>query len=185
MIDRGGGGKIINIASTSGRHARARFAAYCASKAALLIFTQCLACELGPYQINVNAISPAAVDSERTGYITAAMSSEPVSPETWWTSEKREQFIKAGCNDSLGASCGRIGYCQDSGVPRFIRIRLPHGPRHQRDRWLRIGLKALNGIYMGMLPYHHMRDNPHHDCILNWIVIRNKVSYALRHLVRP
>ena len=95
MIDRGGGGKIINIASTSGRHARARFAAYCASKAALLIFTQCLACELGPYQINVNAISPAAVDSERTGYITAAMSSEPVSPETWWTSEKREQFIKA------------------------------------------------------------------------------------------
>ena len=93
MIDRGGGGKIINIASTSGRHARPRFAAYCVSKAALLIFTLCLACELGAYHINVNAISPTAVDSERTGYIAAAMPSELVSPETWRTSKRREEFI--------------------------------------------------------------------------------------------
>ena len=95
MIDRGGVGKIITIASTSGKHSRPRFAVYCASKTALLIITQCLACELGACHINVNAISPAAVDSGRTGYIAASMSSNLVSPETWRTrtSKKREEFV--------------------------------------------------------------------------------------------
>jgi NAD(P)-dependent dehydrogenase (short-subunit alcohol dehydrogenase family) len=95
MIDRGQGGKIINISSTSGKQGRARFAAYCASKFALIGFTQSLAQELAAYRINVNAICPGTVDTERTGYIVAALSSEEdISPETWWESEHRAQMLQ-------------------------------------------------------------------------------------------
>ena len=55
-----GQGKIINIASVAGR--RGHLAnAYCASKAAVISITQSLAEELGPSNINVNAICPGLI----------------------------------------------------------------------------------------------------------------------------
>ena len=110
MIDRGQGGKMINIASTSGRQGRPRFAAYCASKFAVIGFTQSLAHELGVHRINVNAICPGAVDTERTGYIESAMSSEPLSAETWWTSQHREQFVR---DQALRTPLGRVAQGND------------------------------------------------------------------------
>ena len=94
MIERGKGGKIINMSSTSGKHGRARFAAYCASKFGVRGFTQSLAQELAPHQINVNAICPGSVDTERVGYILEATSSEDISAESWRTSEHRQAFIQ-------------------------------------------------------------------------------------------
>ena len=76
MVHRGGGGKIVIISSSAGKRGRARFAAYCASKFALIGFTQALAEELGPHGINVNAICPGLVDSERTDFIAAALAPE-------------------------------------------------------------------------------------------------------------
>ena len=76
MIQRGGGGKIIVISSNAGKRGRARFAAYCASKFALIGFTQSLAQELGPHRINVNAICPGMVDTERADVIAAALAPE-------------------------------------------------------------------------------------------------------------
>jgi NAD(P)-dependent dehydrogenase (short-subunit alcohol dehydrogenase family) len=73
MIARGGGGKIIVISSGAGKRGRARYAAYCASKFALIGFTQSLAEELAPYRINVNAICPGLVDTERVDFIAAAL----------------------------------------------------------------------------------------------------------------
>ena len=73
MIARGEGGKIINISSTAGRQGMPRFAAYCASKFAVIGFTQSLAHELAPHQINVNAVCPGTTLTERTGYIAAAL----------------------------------------------------------------------------------------------------------------
>ena len=73
MIDRGEGGKIINISSTAGRIGMPRYAAYCASKFAIIGFTQSLAHELAPHQINVNAVCPGTTVTERTGYIAAAI----------------------------------------------------------------------------------------------------------------
>ena len=61
MIARGGGGKIIVISSGAGKRGIARYAAYCASKFALIGFTQALYQELAPYRINVNAICPGLV----------------------------------------------------------------------------------------------------------------------------
>ena len=54
MIRRGEGGKIIIISSVAGKQGLALRAAYCASKFALIGFTQSLALELASYRINVN-----------------------------------------------------------------------------------------------------------------------------------
>ena len=58
------GGKIINIASIIGKKASIYHAHYCASKFAVIGLTQTLAIELAPYNINVNAVCPGAVDDE-------------------------------------------------------------------------------------------------------------------------
>ena len=81
MIDRGGGGKISGISSGAGKRGIARYAAYCASKFALIGFTQSLAHELAPHQVNVTAICPGLVDSERVDFIAAALVSEGQSAE--------------------------------------------------------------------------------------------------------
>jgi len=53
-----GGGKIVNIASIAGRKGGAGLAHYSASKAGAISLTQSLARELGPLNINVNAVCP-------------------------------------------------------------------------------------------------------------------------------
>ena len=79
MVGRGHGGKIIIISSVAGKRGVARYAAYCASKFALVGFTQALALELAAHNINVNAICPGLVDTERPEYIAAALAPEGVS----------------------------------------------------------------------------------------------------------
>ena len=81
MIARGGGGKIIIISSGAGKRGRARFAAYCSSKFALIGFTQSIAQELAEHKINVNAICPGLVDTERADFIAAALAPEGQSAE--------------------------------------------------------------------------------------------------------
>lgn len=56
-------GKIINIASDSGMYAWPNESAYASSKAALISLTRVLALELGPYNINCNAVCPGATDT--------------------------------------------------------------------------------------------------------------------------
>ena len=53
-----GGGKIVNIASVAGRHGSGTHADYSASKAGAISVTQSLANELGPFNVNVNAVCP-------------------------------------------------------------------------------------------------------------------------------
>ncbi len=64
MIARGGGGKIINMASQAGRRGEALVAVYCASKAAVISLTQSAGLNLIQHGINVNAIAPGVVDGE-------------------------------------------------------------------------------------------------------------------------
>ena len=56
-------GKIINFSSKSGKTGSALMSHYCASKGAIISFTQALAYELAPYGINVNCVCPGITDN--------------------------------------------------------------------------------------------------------------------------
>ena len=61
-----GRGSIVNVASISGVPGPQKFpgfAAYCASKAAVISFTECLAVEVKDRGIRVNCVSPGSVDT--------------------------------------------------------------------------------------------------------------------------
>ena len=61
----GSGGRIINMASISGRgYAGASNAAYAASKGAVIALTKMAAQQLGRYNINVNAVCPGITRTE-------------------------------------------------------------------------------------------------------------------------
>ena len=81
LIAQGTGGKIINMSSVTGKRGSARFAAYSASKFAVIGFTQSLACELAPYQVNVNAICPGLVETERFGHLASVLMPEHLSAD--------------------------------------------------------------------------------------------------------
>jgi 3-oxoacyl-[acyl-carrier protein] reductase len=69
MLRQGVGGRIINIASTTGKIPYARMAAYSASKAGLLGLSRAMALELAPAKITVNAVCPGVADTDRIDYI--------------------------------------------------------------------------------------------------------------------
>jgi NAD(P)-dependent dehydrogenase (short-subunit alcohol dehydrogenase family) len=57
-------GRVINIASISGREGTAMLAAYCAAKHGVVGFTRALAEELRAAKVCVNAICPGSVDTQ-------------------------------------------------------------------------------------------------------------------------
>ena len=63
MVKQGQGGKIVNVASTSGYLGRASAIAYTSAKAGVLNLTRSLAVQLAPYNIRVNSVSPNRVGS--------------------------------------------------------------------------------------------------------------------------
>jgi meso-butanediol dehydrogenase / (S,S)-butanediol dehydrogenase / diacetyl reductase len=58
-------GRIINMASVSGKRGTPRRGAYTASKFGVIGLTQAMAQELAPHGITVNAICPGSVDTSR------------------------------------------------------------------------------------------------------------------------
>lgn len=110
MIARGGGGKIINMASQAGRRGEALVAVYCATKAAIISLTQSAGLNLIQHGINVNAISPGVVDGEHWDGVDAFFAKyEGKQPGQ----KKRE----------VGASVpfGRMGVAEDlTGIAVFL-----------------------------------------------------------------
>jgi 3-oxoacyl-[acyl-carrier protein] reductase len=60
-------GKIGNVSSTAGLDAGAGYHPYGTAKAAIIHYTRSLAQELGPYNVNVNAIAPGIIRTGRLG----------------------------------------------------------------------------------------------------------------------
>jgi NAD(P)-dependent dehydrogenase (short-subunit alcohol dehydrogenase family) len=78
---RQGGGSIVNVASASGIKAAAASSAYCASKAAVIMFTKSVAveCVQDGSRIRVNAVAPGGVMTpmwDKTAGVSAIMESE-------------------------------------------------------------------------------------------------------------
>ena len=68
MLERGGGGCIINTSSVAGKVGSARRGPYNASKFAVIGLTQAMAQELAPYGITVNAVCPGIINTSRADH---------------------------------------------------------------------------------------------------------------------
>ena len=134
MIMPGQGGKIINISSVAGKQGMARFAAYCASKFAVRGFTQALALELAPHHINVNAICPSLIETERVDDMAAALAPEGISKEAY-----REQML---ANSISATPMGRMG--QPADVAQLVAFLASA----QSDFLTGLSITAAGGSYM-------------------------------------
>ena len=83
MLERGRG-RVINIASTAGKWGTRNQSAYNASKHAVLGLTRCLALELAPQGVLVNAICPWIVDTDLGDELVSGLArSAGVAAETF------------------------------------------------------------------------------------------------------
>ncbi len=64
LVERGEGGKIVNVSSSAGRRAQPQYGGYTPAKFAVIGLTQMLAKELAPHRVNVNAVCPGSTDTD-------------------------------------------------------------------------------------------------------------------------
>lgn len=71
IMRRGGSGSIVNLASISSVIAQSQMVTYNATKAAIANMTRCMAMDLAPDNIRVNAVGPGAVWTQIVARLTA------------------------------------------------------------------------------------------------------------------
>ncbi|MBI5946688.1 MAG: glucose 1-dehydrogenase [Chloroflexi bacterium] len=91
-----GGGKIVNIASIAGRKGGPGLAHYCASKAGAISVTQSLARDLGPGNINVNAVCPGLLWTDMWRQLEAMIGGDE-TPEVVDRRQVFDAFLSTNC----------------------------------------------------------------------------------------
>lgn len=71
MVRHGLRGAVINMASQAGRRGEALVSHYCATKAAVISYTQSAALAMAPHGIRVNAIAPGVIDTPMWAHVDA------------------------------------------------------------------------------------------------------------------
>ncbi|NBW24559.1 MAG: L-iditol 2-dehydrogenase [Betaproteobacteria bacterium] len=70
MVDKGvSGGSVINMASQAGRRGEALVSHYCASKAAIISYTQSAALAMASHKIRVNGIAPGVINTPMWAHV--------------------------------------------------------------------------------------------------------------------
>ena len=92
-------GAVINMASQAGRRGEALVSHYCATKAAVISYTQSAALAMAPHGIRVNGISPGVIDTPMWQHVDALFARhEGLAP-----GEKKKQVGKAVPLGYMGA----------------------------------------------------------------------------------
>jgi len=72
MVEAGvAGGSVINMASQAGRRGESLVSHYCATKAAIISYTQSAALAMAPHAIRVNGIAPGVINTPMWGHVDA------------------------------------------------------------------------------------------------------------------
>jgi 3-oxoacyl-[acyl-carrier protein] reductase len=107
-------GKIVNIASVHGIRAEFGLSNYAASKAGLIGLTRSMAMELGPRNINVNAVAP--------GYIRTTRLTGGVSPEILDRARERSALKRLGDPRDVAAA---VRFLVSEGARHITGVVLP------------------------------------------------------------
>jgi D-sorbitol dehydrogenase (acceptor) len=91
MVEQQTRGAVINMASQAGRRGEALVAHYCATKAAIISYTQSAALAMAPHHIRVNAIAPGVIDTPMWAHVDALFAKYENLP----LGEKKKQVGKA------------------------------------------------------------------------------------------
>jgi 3-oxoacyl-[acyl-carrier protein] reductase len=86
-------GKIVNIGGTSGLRGYAMRTSYSASKWAVRGITRTVALELGPHNINVNAVCPGIVETPRM----QKLCEEKAKVRGWTVDEVYDEYVQEMC----------------------------------------------------------------------------------------
>jgi 3-oxoacyl-[acyl-carrier protein] reductase len=99
-----GSGRIVNVASISGRQGTARLTAYCAAKHGVVGLTRALAEETRDANIQVNALCPGAVDTDmlRGSEFAPQMSADDVAGVALYLAAYAPAALTGSCVDVFG-----------------------------------------------------------------------------------
>jgi 2-hydroxycyclohexanecarboxyl-CoA dehydrogenase len=100
-------GKIVNIASDSGRMGEPREAVYSGTKGAVISFGKAIAREMGRYNINVNTVCPGATIPEKPG---------TAGKESMWAGDVTVEMIPPETKQKILSQypLGRMGKPEDT-----------------------------------------------------------------------
>jgi len=126
MVEKGDGGRIINIGSINSFRAQPMACNYVATKGAIPLLTMALAMDLSPHNILVNAIAPGAISTERTG-------PRLLNPEYRGMIERSIPLRRTGLVEEIAAvaaflASGEATYIQgetiavDGGILAYLRL---------------------------------------------------------------
>lgn len=111
MVEAGtAGASVINMASQAGRRGEALVSHYCATKAAVISYTQSAALAMAPHGIRVNGIAPGVVDTPMWAHVDSLFARAEGLPP----GEKKRRV-------GLEVPLGRMGTPQDvAGAAVFL-----------------------------------------------------------------
>ena len=110
MVAQGLKGSVINMSSQAGRRGEALVSHYCASKAAVISYTQSAALAMAPHHTRVNAIAPGVIDTPMWKQVDALFAKYENLP----LGEKKKQV-------GLAVPLGYMGSPQDiAGAAVFL-----------------------------------------------------------------